>query len=88
MTRRSWSSLALLLLLALVPTLLELFINVLSTASPDSLPVLRLLQRLSLPALGVLIAVLLLGQGLQFFMDRPTHRRWTCLLYTSPSPRD
>jgi WD40 repeat protein len=77
MTRRSWSSLALLLLLALVPTLLELFINVLSTASPDSLPVLRLLQRLSLPALGVLIVVLLLGQGLQFFMDRPRHRGWT-----------
>ena len=75
MRRRSWSSLALLLLLALVPTLLELFINVLSTASPSSLPVLRLLQQLALPALAVLIVVLLFGQGLLFFLERPAQRR-------------
>jgi WD40 repeat protein len=77
MTRRSWSSLALLLLLALVPTLLELFINALATASPTSVPILRFLQQLSLPALGVLIVVLLVGQGLLYFMERPAQRRWT-----------
>jgi WD40 repeat protein len=77
MQRRSWSSLALLLLLALVPILLELFINTLATASPDTLPLLRVLQQWSLPALAVLIVVLLLGQGLQFYLERPTRRRWT-----------
>jgi WD40 repeat protein len=84
MTRRSWSSLALLLLLALVPILLELFINTLATASPNSVPILRVLQQLSLPALGVLIIVLLVGQGLLFFMERPAHRRWTA--QRSPYP--
>src|SRR5262249_11500006 len=69
--------LTLLLVLALVPILLELFINTLATASPNSVPVLRVLQQWSLPALGVLIVVLLLGQGLLFFMERPARRRWT-----------
>jgi WD40 repeat protein len=76
MSRRPLS-LALVLLLALVPVMTELVINILAAGPPVGQPALRLLQRWSLPALAVLVAVLLLGQVVLFFMERPARRRWT-----------
>ncbi|HSR22257.1 MAG TPA: AAA family ATPase, partial [Candidatus Eisenbacteria bacterium] len=77
MPRRSSLTLALVLLLALVPILTELVINDLTSGGAASLPVMRVLQQWALPALAVLIAVLLLGQGVLFFLERPARRRWT-----------
>ncbi|HXM57336.1 MAG TPA: WD40 repeat domain-containing protein [Candidatus Dormibacteraeota bacterium] len=75
MPRRSLT-LALVLVLALVPILAELAINALTSGSTGG-PAVRLLQQWSLPALAILIAVLLLGQVVLFYLERPARRRWT-----------
>jgi WD40 repeat protein len=76
MQRRSLT-LVLVLLLALVPILAELVINDLTSGAGASQPALMVLKQWSLPALAVLIVVLLLGQGVLFFLERPARRRWT-----------
>jgi WD40 repeat protein len=77
MSRRTLTSLSVVLVLALVSVLLELVINAMASGPPGSEPVLRVMQRWALPALAVLIAALLLGQGVLFFLERPSRRTWT-----------
>jgi len=76
MPRRSLT-LVLVLVLALVPILAELVINDLTSGSAATVPALRVLREWSLPVLALLIVVLLIGQGVLFFLERPARRRWT-----------
>ncbi len=67
------------LLLVLVVALLSVALNVVTnylTSSANAPAAFQLLQKWSLPALGVLVLLLLLGQGALFLADRPVKRRW------------
>jgi len=76
MPRRSLT-LVLVLVLALVPILAELVINNLTNGPAGAVPALRVLREWSLPVLALLIVVLLIGQGILFYLERPARRRWT-----------
>ncbi len=67
------------LLLVLGVALLSVSLNIVTNylTSAESVPqVFALLRHWSLPALGVLVVLLLVGQGALFLADRPVKRRW------------
>ena len=84
MSRRTLTSLTLVLVLALVSVLTELVINAMAAGSTDSAALIHVVQRWALPALAVLIVVLLVAQGVLFYMERPSRPRWTA--QRSPYP--
>jgi WD40 repeat protein len=84
MSRRSITSLLLVLVLAVVSVLFELVINEIAAGSPNSLPAVQLVQRWALPLLAVLLVVLLLGTGGLYVLEQPARPAWTA--HRSPYP--